>query len=321
MTGGIVMYRIIATWCMAKGGVEQACEMLKQNGNACDAVEMAAKAVEDNPWLRSVGYGGLPNSEMDVELVAGFMNGTTMGVGAVAGIHDFANPISIAKRLSNETTNCILAAEGAERFASHEGFERKNMLTERAKKQYWEKIEETKMTQNPYKGHDTVGVSVLDDQGNIAAGTTTSGLFLKRPGRIGDSPIIGSGFYADSEVGSANATGLGEDLMKGCISYEIVRRMKDGETPQEACDHAVKELNDKLKRSRGEVSDLSVVAIDKNGNFGAATNIDGFSFVTASNTQEPIVYVTSCRDGHTSYREADEQWLRTYAITHSAPKE
>jgi len=315
------MWRIIATWCMAKNGTEQACEQLKQGADAGEAVETAAKAVEDNPWLRSVGFGGLPNVEMDVELDAGFMNGTTMGVGAVAGIHDFANPISIAKRLSAETTNCILAGTGAERFASHEGFERKNMLTERAKKQYWEKMEEAKTTQNPYKGHDTVGISVLDTKGNIAAGTTTSGLFLKRPGRIGDSPLIGSGFYADSEFGAANATGLGEDLMKGCISYEIVRRLKNGEPVQDACDHAVKELNDKLIRSRGEVSDLSVVAIDKYGNFGAATNIDGFSFVTASDTEEPKVYVTSIADGHTTYKEADEAWLRKYMLSHSSPKE
>lgn len=312
------MWTIAATWRMALEGVTEAGKNLDQSGHASDAVELAAKAVEDNQWYKSVGYGGLPNEEMDVELDAGFMDGDTMDIGAVAGIHDFANPISIAHRLSHEDTNCILAAQGAERFASHEGFERKNMLTERAKRLYHEKVEESHTTQNPYKGHDTVGIVAVDQQGSIAAGTSTSGLFLKRPGRIGDSPIVGSGFYADSTVGAACATGLGEDLMKGCISYEIVRRMKNGESVQEACDHAVSELNQKLIQCRGKAGDLSVVAVDKAGNFGAATNIDGFSFVAAREGEEPVVYVTHAENGHTSYEKASEEWLAEYMSTHSA---
>jgi N4-(beta-N-acetylglucosaminyl)-L-asparaginase len=192
------------------------------------------------------------------------------------------------------------------------------MLTDRAKRLYREKIQETKQTQNPYKGHDTVGIAAVDQNGKIAAGTSTSGLFLKKPGRIGDSPVVGSGFYADSEIGAACATGLGEDLMKGCISYEIVRRMKDGEAVQAACDHAVSALEQKLIRSRGKAGDLSVVAIDKNGNYGAATNIDGFSFVVMKENEEPRVFVTKADSGHTTYSEASEEWLTKYMSTHSA---
>lgn len=315
------MWTMIATWRMALEGVEKGSEMLAHGSNAEDAVEAAVRMVEDNPWYKSVGYGGLPNQEMDVELDSGFMNGSTMAIGAVAGIHDFANPISIARRLSKEDTNCIMAAEGAERFASHEGFERKNMLTERAKKLYRQKMQENAETQNPYKGHDTVGIAALDTQGNIVAGTSTSGLFLKRPGRIGDSPIVGSGFYADSQVGAASATGLGEDLMKGCISYEIVRRMQDGEAVQDACEHAVSQLHDKLVKCRGKAGDLSVIAVDKNGNFGAATNIDGFSFVVQRESEDAVVYVTSVKDGHTVYEKASEEWLKKYMSTHSAEVE
>jgi N4-(beta-N-acetylglucosaminyl)-L-asparaginase len=315
------MWTIAATWRMALEGVQEASKILAEQGDACDAVETAGKMVEDNQWYKSVGFGGLPNEEMDVELDAGFMDGSTMGVGAVAGIHDFANPISIARRLSSEETNCMLAGLGAERFASHEGFERKNMLTDRAKRLYREKIQETKQTQNPYKGHDTVGIAAVDQNGKIAAGTSTSGLFLKKPGRIGDSPVVGSGFYADSEIGAACATGLGEDLMKGCISYEIVRRMKDGESVQDACDHAVSALEQKLIRSRGKAGDLSVVAIDKNGNYGAATNIDGFSFVVMKENEEPKVFVTKADNGHTTYSEASEEWLTKYMSTHSASVE
>lgn len=313
------MWRIIATWCMAKEGTLQACEQLRNGMEAGEAVETAARAVEDNPWLHSVGFGGLPNREMQVELDAGFMDGTTMGVGAVGGIHDFANPIAIAKRLSKEADNCILAGQGAEKYAAEEGFVRKNMLTEEAKKRYLAAIAASQKTQAPYQGHDTVGVSALDIHGNLAAGTTTSGLFLKRPGRIGDSPIVGSGFYADSEVGAANATGLGEDLMKGCISYEVVRRIKMGEPVQDACDHAVQELHDKLLRCHRTAGDLSVVAIDRCGNFGAATNIHDFSFVTASDTQELTVYIASSADGHTVIRPADAEWIKSYMQKHSAP--
>lgn len=315
------MWTVVATWRMALEGVKESIKVISEKGSALEAVEVTAKNVEDNPWLKSVGYGGLPNEEMVVELDAGFMNGDTLGVGAVAGMHDFANPISIARRLSQEETNCILVAEGAEKFASQAGFERKNMLTKRAQKLYFEKIEETKNTQNPYKGHDTVGVVALDQQGTIAAGTSTSGLFLKKPGRIGDSPIVGSGFYADSEVGAASATGLGEDLMKGCISYEIVRRMKCGEAVQQACENAVNQLNDKLLQCRKKAGDLSVIAIDKDGNFGVATNINGFSFVVAQEGCEPIVYVTRHLANHTIYEVATQEWLDNYMLTHSAKVE
>src|SRR5690606_38630553 len=107
----------------------------------------------------------------------------------------------------------------------------------------------------------------------------TSGLFMKKRGRTGDSPLSGSGFYVDSEIGGATATGLGEDIMKGCISYEIVRLMKDGYTPQEAADKAVYELNKLLVDRRKEAGDISVVCINNKGEFGVATNIEGFSFV------------------------------------------
>ena len=109
---------------------------------------------------------------------------------------------------------------------------------------------------------------------------------MKKRGRVGDSPLSGSGFYVDSEVGGASATGLGEDLMKGCISYEIVRLMKEGYHPQEAADKAVEDLNEELKRRRGKAGDLSVVCLNNKGEFGVATNIDGFSFSVMTDDME-----------------------------------
>ena len=227
------MWAIIATWRMALEGVQEAGNLLKEGKSGGEAVEHAIRCVEDFPYYKSVGYGGLPNEEMIVELDAGYMDGNTMAMGAVAGIKDFANPISIAKELSKDTVNCVLVAEGAEKYASKKGFERKTMLTDRAKQHYRKRVKEVREQElKPYDGHDTVGEVALDCAGKIVAGTSTSGLFMKKAGRIGDSPIVGGGFYADSEVGGATATGLGEDLMKGCISYEIVRKMKEGMGPQ-----------------------------------------------------------------------------------------
>ena len=152
----------------------------------------------------------------------------------------------------------------------------------------------------------------LDSEKKMVAGTSTSGLFMKKRGRVGDSPLSGSGFYVDSEVGGASATGLGEDLMKGCISYEIVRLMKEGYHPQEAADKAVEDLNSELKKRRGKAGDLSVVCLNNKGEFGVATNIDGFSFSVMTDDMEPTVYVCKNVNGKTTYEVASEEWLDAY---------
>ena len=319
------MHGIIATWRMAKEGIEQGFEQLNQNGKASDAIETAIKAVEDFPYYKSVGYGGLPNEDQVVELDAGYMDGDTFDVGAICAIKDFANPISIAKKLSEEKVNNILVSYGAEKYAREHHFEEKEMLTDRAKAFYRKKkkeLEQQAQELKPYDGHDTVGMVCLDENGTVVAGTSTSGLFMKKPGRIGDSPFVGSGFYADSEVGGATATGLGEDLMKGCISYEIVRLMKEGLTPQEACEKAVNDLDASLKKKRTVAGDLSVVAMNNKGEFGCATNIEGFSFSVATSDVEPTVYlVTRQEDGHCTFEVASKEWLDEYMRVRMAPVE
>lgn len=319
------MHGIIATWRMAKESIEQGFEQLNQNGKASDAIETAIKAVEDFPYYKSVGYGGLPNEDQVVELDAGYMDGDTFDVGAICAIKDFANPISIAKKLSEEKVNNILVSYGAEKYAREHHFEEKEMLTDRAKAFYRKKkkeLEQQAQELKPYDGHDTVGMVCLDENGTVVAGTSTSGLFMKKPGRIGDSPFVGSGFYADSEVGGATATGLGEDLMKGCISYEIVRLMKEGLTPQEACEKAVNDLDASLKKRRTVAGDLSVVAMNNKGEFGCATNIEGFSFSVATSDVEPTVYlVTRQEDGHCTFEVASKEWLDEYMRVRMAPVE
>lgn len=314
------MYGMIATWRMAVEGVIKGREILSNGGFSGDAVESAIIEVENFEFYKSVGYGGLPNEEMEVELDAAYMDGTTFDMGAVAAIKDFANPISIARRLSKEKVNNLLVGEGAEKFAHREGFQRKNMLTERAKIHYFNRLKEIKEQEiKPYSGHDTVGMVCLDQNSNMTAATSSSGLFMKKKGRVGDSPICGSGFYVDSKVGGASATGLGEDLMKGCISYEIVRLMKEGHHPQEACEMAVNRLDAELRERRGKAGDLSLVAMNNKGEWGVATNIEGFSFVVTTQHQEPIVYLTKNIKGNCIHEVASEEWLVNYMESRTAP--
>ena len=314
------MWGIIATWRMAVEGIGKASEMLKAQGDAGDAIETAIKEVEDFPYYKSVGYGGLPNEEMEVELDAAYMDGNTLDIGAVGAVKDFANPISIARRLSEEPVNNFLVGEGAEKFAHRRGFERKNMLTDRAKIHYRNRVKEVQEQEiKPYSGHDTVGMVCLDEHGKMTAATSTSGLFMKKKGRVGDSPISGSGFYVDSMVGGATATGLGEDVMKGCVSYEIVRLMKEGMHPQEACDTAVQMFDETLRKRRGKAGDMSLVAMNNKGEWGVATNIEGFSFAVATADQEPIVYLTKQVDGKCVHEVASQEWLDNYMKTRTAP--
>lgn len=314
------MWGMIATWRMAAEGITKGSEILKNGGDSADAIETAIKEVEDFPFYKSVGFGGLPNEEMEVELDAAFMDGNTLDIGAVAAIKDFANPISIARRLSREKINCMLVAEGAEKFAHKEGFERKNMLSDRAKAHYKKRVAEIKESDiKPYSGHDTVGMVCLDSSDKMTAATSTSGLFMKKKGRVGDSPISGSGFYVDSKRGGACATGLGEDLMKGCISYEIVRLMGEGMHPQEACELAVNRLDQELKERRGSAGDISLVAMNSKGEWGVATNIDGFSIAVVTENEELKVYLTRRENGHTLYEVATKEWMENYMKTRMAP--
>ena len=219
--------------------------------------------------------------------------------------------------------NNVLVGEGAAAFAKAHHFEEKDMLTDRAKIHFHNRLKDIEREQlTPYAGHDTVGMVGLDASGDMVAGTSTSGLFMKKPGRVGDSPFIGSGLYVDSTIGGATATGLGEDLMKGVISYEIVRLMKEGISPQKACEKAVSDLAERLKRTRGEAGDISVVAMNAKGDFGAASNIENFSFVVATSTLSPTVFrVHPQSDGTMRHELATKEWLEAYLEERMKPLE
>lgn len=305
------MWGIIGTWRMALEGILEASKILSGGKNALDAVEISIRHVEACPDYHSVGYSGFPNEAGQVELDAAMMDGNTFSIGAVAGVREIKHPVSLAKKLMGEEHSNFLVGEGALEYAVKHGFPREELMTEHARRE-WEKRRLKEGELKAYDGHDTVGMVGLDDSGRIVAATSTSGLFMKKVGRIGDSPLPGSGFYADSEIGGATATGLGEVIYKGVLSYEIVKRMERGMTPADACRTAVSEFDGELRKRTGSSNDISVVAMNRKGEWGVYTNTRHFSFVVATEEMPPTVYIASLVEGELKLTRPDEEWISTH---------
>lgn len=307
-------WNMVATWKMSMDGVKEGMKLLKEKGDIHKAVVEAIKNVEDNEKYSSVGYGGLPNEEGSVELDAAFMDGDTLDAGGVMAVRDIKNPIEAAFRLSKDSRNCFLAGEGAAKFARNHQLTFRDMLAPSAKLKYEDimfhgrgkgELEAYK----EYKEHDTVCVIGKDDEGGMVCGVSTSGLFLKHPGRIGDSPIIGSGFYVDSLAGGAAATGVGEDIMKGCLSYEIVTRMRRGQEVQAACQEALDNHISRLESRGRKAGSISVIAMDRNGEIGAATNLNVFPFTAGSSSGKCEIFAAVRCGGEIRVVPAEEvEW-------------
>lgn len=277
------MFSLISTWKMSLAGMEDAVRVRAAGGSIDDALIAAITATEDNPAFSSVGYGGLPAKDGHVYLDSGFMDGDTLRCGCIVSAENLKNPILAAQLLCGRTYNCVLAGHGAENFAVSAGLPLRDMRTASSTEEWKKRVAVEKETAvlDAYREHDTVCVLGLDEKGRMISGTSTSGLFMKEPGRVGDSPIIGSGFYCDSRYGAAAATGVGEDIMRGCLSYEIVSRMKHGASAVEAAESALKEFSDHKLVLDGDRGSISVIALAPDGSFGAATTLPVFPFVVA----------------------------------------
>ncbi|MBQ8159799.1 MAG: isoaspartyl peptidase/L-asparaginase [Clostridia bacterium] len=273
-------YAMIATWKMSYEGMQRAEELLRAGGDLPDAVETAVRAVEDNPSFQSVGYGGLPARDGRVRLDAGWMRGDDLRCGAIMAAEDISSPVRAARLLCGRELNWMLAGEGARQFAGEHGIPMRSMLTDRARERWADASARAQGTDRPYDGHDTVCVIGMQE-GHMVAATSTSGLFMKELGRVGDSPIPGSGYYCDSRVGAAAATGLGEDIMRGCLSFQVVSLMRSGMAPQKACEAALGDFV-RTKRALGEEEcHISLIAMDHLGHTGAATSEKLFPFVVS----------------------------------------
>ena len=269
-------------------------EILANGGSAVDAVEKAANVIELDPTGMGVGYGGFPNEDGVVQLDASIMDGKTYNAGAVACLENIKTPCSVARVVMERTDHVLLVGRDALRFAIKCGFKEENLLTEETRKAWmrrkesisdlddWgppdhlkdlvEKESQGRNEDNSDVPHGTTNVLAIDKNGNVAGVTTTSGLGYKIPGRVGDSPIIGAGLYVDNEVGAAGATGRGEDVIKCCSTYYIVLRMKEGRTPQQACEDGLQMIVDKYKKVNPEFfPGETFVAINKKGELGCAS--------------------------------------------------
>lgn len=272
---GTIKATVIATW-NNKLANQTAWEVIKNGGRALDAVEAGVKIPEADENDQSVGYGGRPDRDGKVTLDACIMD-ENGDCGSVCFLQGIKHPISVARKVMEETPHVILAGAGALKFAKEQGFQVEEMLTDKSKKEYeaWLVNSEYKPVIN-IENHDTIGMVAVDQAGNISGACTTSGMAYKIHGRVGDSPIIGAGMFVDNEVGGAVATGVGEAVLKTLGSFLVVELMRQGRTPQEACEEAVKRI---AKNQQYKDIQVGYCAINKAGEHGGYSIQPGFMYV------------------------------------------
>jgi len=281
------MWSTISTWPFSLQAVKKASEMLKNGSNAVDAAEAGIHLVESDVTVDSVGKGGWLNAAGELELDAAIMHGDSLRIGAVAAVKGFEHPISIARAVMEKSKHNILVGTGAEQFADRMGIpcsELDDLISPEARALY-----ERNKLQEEIKGHDTIGILTLDSNGTLVAANSTSGASMKTPGRVGDTPIIGSGFYAMSSVGGAVATGLGEDIMRTCISFKAVMLMESGLSPQAAAEKVILDGHNAILKGGHKPDCMALVCMNAKGEVGASCNHQGFSYTCASDTQEPVL--------------------------------
>ena len=267
----------ICTWNFGNA-TAKAWEVLEKGGNALDAVHQGVMVEENDLSNSTVGNGGRPDRDGNVTLDACIMD-KDGNCGAVLAMQNIANPISVARKVMEETPHVMLAGKGAEQFAYEQGFEKTNLLTEESKQAWeeWKKTSQYKPIIN-IENHDTIGMLAIDADGDIAGACTTSGMAYKMAGRIGDSPIIGAGLFVDNEVGGATATGVGEEVVRTVGSFLIVELMRQGKSPQEACEEGVKRIIAKNKDKQD--FQIGFIAINKKGETGGYCIHPGFTYRT-----------------------------------------
>lgn len=286
-------------------GIQAAVDVLRQGGSAVDAVEAGIRLVEDNPNDHTVGYGGYPNILGEVELDASIMDGRTLTSGAVAALKGYREAISIARKVMETLPHVLLAGEGAARFAAEMGFTPQPLLTQEAEAVWRKRLESdmpadtfaqlqhlpdlhkwVTLATDPERARGTVNFIAQDGEGNIAVGVSTSGWAWKYPGRVGDSPIIGAGNYADNRYGAAACTGMGEMAIRAVTAHSIVMYMKMGLSLAKACVRAMEDLND---LGGAYLSVMNFVALDKNGNHVGYSTVEGRTYIYQTAEMETAV--------------------------------
>jgi L-asparaginase / beta-aspartyl-peptidase len=278
--------------------------VLKSGGTAVDGV-MEAVAVMEDDGVFNAGHGSSLSIEKTVEMEASIMDGKTLQAGAVGLLRDIRNPVRLARIVMERTDHIFVVGDGAEKLARLYNLERKNPITELRLKYYedqkkalFEGKSELPKLADLVKKHpelfdnlDTVGAVALDEDGNVAAATSTGGFPLKLPGRIGDSPLIGCGTYADNQCGACSATGVGEVAMRLVLAKAVCDSIEDGKTAQEAVEQALKLVN---KRISATYNAMGLIAVDVHGRIGAAHNTPNMCWTYMnSEIKEPATSLTA----------------------------
>lgn len=277
-------------------GIQEAVDILKAGGSALDAVEAGIRLVEANADDHSVGFNGYPNLLGQPELDASIMNGRTLESGAVAALSSTPYPISVARKVMEHLPHVLLVGEGADHFAKEMGFDQNEPLLTPEMETFWEErilkdmpqavfddlpnrvdwYEWVRLTTDPQRTKGTVNFIAIDKDGNICSGVSTSGWAWKYPGRVGDSPIIGAGNFADNRYGAAACTGLGEMAIRACTAHSVVFYLKMGLDLAEAGERAMKDLDD---LGGDYLSVMNFIAVDKAGNPAGFTTTAGRTFI------------------------------------------
>lgn len=259
---------VIATWKFGAVAARAALPLLEGGGPALDAAIAGAEAVEDDPAVRSVGYGSLGNRAGTVQLDAAVMEGRTLRCGAVAAVENVRHVAALARLVMERTPHVLLAGEGARLFAVQQGMPLENLQTAEGVAQ-WYRRREQKAARGELT-HDTVTVLTLDRTGSLGGACSTSGLSLKLPGRVGDSPLIGAGLYVDDAAGAAGATGVGEEIIRVGGSVLVVGALRSGASPQEACERAARRVMEAARRRGVPPAETAFLALDPQGHVGAS---------------------------------------------------
>jgi len=283
----------LATWPFGQTAVRAAVPLLRDGRPALDAAVAGAQAVEDDPAVNSVGFGGLPNALGSVQLDACVMDGHTLSSGAVAGLENVRHAAALARRVMERTPHLLLVGEGARLFAVAQNFPLENLTTPESLAAWARRpvsvppASGAGPSAEPPFSHDTVTVLTLDRAGHLAGVCSTSGLAHKLPGRVGDSPILGAGLYVDDEAGAAGATGEGEEILRVGGSLLVVEALRAGRSPRDACVLAVRRVNAVAARRGVKPARVAFLALDRQGRTGAACT-PGTNFKYALAYEEKI---------------------------------
>jgi isoaspartyl peptidase/L-asparaginase-like protein (Ntn-hydrolase superfamily) len=293
---------IIATWPFGQIATKTALPMLEKGDAALDAALAGAQAVEDDPSVNSVGFGGLANRIGTISLDACLMDGKTLACGGVAGVENIRHVAALARRVMEKTPHVLLVGEGARLFAVQEGFPLETLLTPECVAQWYKtrpgkaKDKDVSLDLAPAgtfpsdDSHDTVTVLALDKAGNLGGVCTTSGLAHKMPGRVGDSPLIGAGLYVDNDAGAAGGTGVGEEIIRVGASLLITEAMRAGKVPQAACEMAVQRVIAAAARRGVHPARVAFLALDPKGRVGAAcTKGTDFKYAVGRNGKTELL--------------------------------